>query len=63
MCTVITVPGNADRLIPDVLAHIIKLATQAMISVRSKASHFNRDTSDDHIPVATGDSFVLSVSR
>ncbi len=28
-----------------------------MISARSKASHFNGDNSDDHIPEAAGDSF------
>ncbi len=39
------------------LAHIVNLATQAMISSWSKASHYNGDPSNDHIPEAMEESF------
>ena len=32
------------------LAHIINLATQALISTRTKSKYYNGDPADDHIP-------------
>ena len=32
------------------LAHIINLATQAVIAAHSKSKHYNRDPNDDHLP-------------
>ena len=32
------------------LAHIINLATQAVIAARSKSKHYNGDPNDDHLP-------------
>ncbi|KAF8264751.1 hypothetical protein EI94DRAFT_1703018 [Lactarius quietus] len=32
------------------LAHMINLATQAVIATRSKSKHYNGDPSDDHLP-------------
>ena len=36
------------------LAHIINLATQALISTRSKTKHFNPHSEEEHMPVVVG---------
>jgi hypothetical protein len=36
------------------LAHIINLATQAVISTRTKSKYYNGDTADDHLPKDSG---------
>jgi hypothetical protein len=41
--------------LPRCLAHIINLATQAIISVRTKSKYYNGDPTDDHIPEDIGD--------
>ena len=41
---------------PRCLAHIVNLATQAVISARTKSKYFNGDPTDDHIPEDNGDS-------
>ena len=35
---------------PRCLAHIINLATQAVISTRTKSKYYTGDPADDHIP-------------
>jgi hypothetical protein len=41
---------------PRCLAHIINLATQAVISAHTKSKYFNGDPLDDHMPEDIGDS-------
>ncbi|KAH8984846.1 hypothetical protein EDB92DRAFT_1818912 [Lactarius akahatsu] len=38
------------------LAHIINLATQAVISARTKSKYYNGDPTDDHLPKDLGTS-------
>jgi hypothetical protein len=42
------------RSLPRCLAHIINLATQAVILVRTKSRYYNSDPADDHLPKDLG---------
>jgi hypothetical protein len=46
ICSDILCPLGSFRC----LAHIVNLATQAVISVRSKSRYYNGNPDDDHIP-------------
>ena len=36
------------------LAHVINLATQALIKTYTKSKHYNPASPDDHMPITTG---------
>ena len=53
------------KLLYRCLAHIINLATQAVISTRSKSNYYSGDPEDDAVPedIGTGDRDEISIIR